>query len=343
MKYYLICLAIIGISFAFKANVGTDENYFQLLSEYQFFKGPLRDLNPFDHVIPYDLNAPLFSDYAQKSRFIYFPKNSPAKFDSDQAFNFEDGTVIIKNFFYFKDERKPYKGKQIIETRLLIKKDGEWTALPYVWNEKQDEAYLEVAGADIPVEWKNAKGNKMTVQYAVPNMNQCKGCHIWDKEVKPIGPNARQLNKTFTYPTGVENQLSYWADNGYLKDLPPHTEIAKLENWNSDQNLETRARAYLDANCGHCHNPHGPANTSGLFLNAQETDDYKLGFMKPPVAAGRGAGNKPYNIVPGSPDKSILLYRMESQDPGVMMPELGRKLPHKEGIELIREWIEHLQ
>jgi len=35
-----------------------------------------------------------------------------------------------------------------------------------------------------------------------------------------------------------------------------------------------------------------------------------------------------------------LLYRMQAEDPGVMMPEIGRAVPHEEGIALIREWIE---
>ena len=51
--------------------------------------------------------------------------------------------------------------------------------------------------------------------------------------------------------------------------------------------LEDRARAYLDVNCGHCHNPKGPADTSGLWLDAAHHDPRRLGLCKPPVAAGR--------------------------------------------------------
>ena len=64
--------------------------------------------------------------------------------------------------------------------------------------------------------------------------------------------------------------------------------------------------------------------------------------MKPPIAAGRGAGNYKYTIVPGHPDESIMVYRINSTDPGIMMPELGRKLIHKEGLDLIRQWIEEM-
>jgi hypothetical protein len=106
--------------------------------------------------------------------------------------------------------------------------------------------------------------------------------------------------------------------------------------------IEARARAYLDVNCGHCHSPSGPANTSGLFLQAQETDRVKLGVCKIPVASGRGSGQGSFDIVPGAPDESILLHRMISTEPDVAMPELGRSLVHREGVALIRAWIESL-
>jgi hypothetical protein len=107
--------------------------------------------------------------------------------------------------------------------------------------------------------------------------------------------------------------------------------------------LEQRALAYLDINCAHCHNPAGQAQTSGLFLDWKTTDKTAYGFMKTPVAAGRGSGGRQYDIVPGRPDQSILYYRMASTDPGVMMPEMGRKLNHAEGLKLIEEWIKSLQ
>ena len=83
--------------------------------------------------------------------------------------------------------------------------------------------------------------------------------------------------------------------------------------------------------------------TQGLFLNMEEAALTRWGVLKPPVAAGRGAGDRLHTIVPGKPDASIMMYRMESTDPGVMMPELGRKLVHKEGVELVREWIKRME
>ena len=106
--------------------------------------------------------------------------------------------------------------------------------------------------------------------------------------------------------------------------------------------LEARARAYLDINCGHCHSEKGAARTSGMWLDAGTHDPLRLGRCKLPIAAGHGTGDRPWDIAPGRPDESILSFRMESNDPGVMMPELGRSVVHAEGVALIRAWIESM-
>ena len=103
--------------------------------------------------------------------------------------------------------------------------------------------------------------------------------------------------------------------------------------------LDNRARAYLDINCGHCHSPTGNANSTGLYLHLNETRDIHLGVNKKPVATGRGSGGMKYSIVPGKPEESILLHRMISLDPGVMMPESGRALSHTEAVDMVRNWI----
>ena len=50
-----------------------------------------------------------------------------------------------------------------------------------------------------------------------------------------------------------------------------------------------------------------------------------------------------YTILPGSPEESLLVYSMNSTDPGIMMPELGRKVIHKEGVALIEQWIKDMK
>ena len=269
------------------------KNYKQTLSEYGFFEGKLADLQPAKGVIPYTLNTPLFSDYASKARFVKIPNGKSAVYNDKEVLNFPVGTILIKNFFYPKDARKPQKGRQMMETRLLIYENDGWVALPYIWNEAQTEANLDVAGDSKKVSWRDAKGKKRKIEYLIPNMNQCKGCHERGKKMVPIGPSARQLNGDFEYQSGKANQLLHWQKQGVLKHLPDLATIPRLPIWNDPAtgSLEARARAWLDINCGHCHRPDGPANTSGLFLYIHEQNKTALGIQKAPIAAGRAAGN----------------------------------------------------
>lgn len=304
------------------------------LSEYNFFTGKLADMTPGKNVTPYQLNTPLFSDYAEKARFIYLPEGETVPYNADSVLAFPKGTVLIKTFYYPQPT-----GRRLMETRLLLHENDGWKALVYIWNDEQTEAFLEVAGDRKPMTYQNK-----SFDYIIPNLNQCKGCHNTRETMQPIGPTARQLNGDFAYTTGKENQLTHLAKLQLLTGLPG-SDIPRAPVWNdpSTGSLNDRARIWLDVNCGHCHKPDGPARTSALFLNIDEQNPTHLGIFKTPVAAGRGSGNRQFNIVPGQPDKSILAYRMESTDPGVMMPELGRKLNHTEGIELVKEWIRKME
>jgi len=314
---------------------------FKLLSEYHFFKGKPADLIPNDRVLPYDLITPLFSDYASKLRFVWMPEGTSAVYNDTAVFALPVGAVLIKNFYYPNDYRDLSKGRKIMETRLLVHKQAGWEGFPYIWNDEQTEATLEVAGGRKDISWIDAQGETQQLNYVIPNKNQCKGCHDFDSKLTPIGPKARNLNKEFAYNAQPENQLLRWASAGYLKNCPSPANAPKVACWNDPKTgtLNERARAYLDVNCAHCHNPHGPGATSGLFLDYRTSDPTAIGICKAPVAAGRGAGNFTYDIVPGDPSVSILAFRMESPDPGIMMPELGRKMMHKEGVKLICDWI----
>ena len=314
------------------------------LSEYGFFQGKLAAQNPADGVMPYSLNTPLFSDYARKLRFVKIPDGEAADYRKREVLDFPVGTVLIKTFYYPEDMRKPEKGRRLMETRLLLHEEDGWHALPYIWNEAQTDATLEVTGGTKEVKWKHVDGKKRELQYSIPNINQCKGCHVKDQAIKPIGPTARQLNGNFNYAEGEANQLQYWKHNNKLNGLPKEDQLPKLAVWNDPNTgtLSQRARAYLDINCAHCHNSQAPANTSGLLLDFYQQDTTALGIHKTPVAAGRGSGSRQYDIMPGHPKASILWYRLSSTDPGEMMPEIGRKTVHEEGLALIEEWIKSL-
>jgi uncharacterized repeat protein (TIGR03806 family) len=315
-------------------------------------------------VVPYDLNTPLFSDYAHKLRTIWMPPGTSAKYDARDSFDFPVGTIITKTFYYpmakgsgpksslvartYDQVRFPLALDRVrlVETRLLVRREGGWQAFPYVWNAGQTDAELARTGDAEALELVSDDGSREPFTYVVPNENQCAGCHVVDlktKQIAPIGTKARHLNRDYVYGQLSENQLAHWAKLGYLAGAPETSQAPKNADWrDAKQLLDSRARAYLDINCGHCHNPKGPANTTALDLTIFAAVDRYLGVCKPPVAAGRGTGDHFFDVVPGRPDDSILPFRMQSSEPGVMMPEQGRTTTHREGVALIKQWIREL-
>lgn len=314
-----------------------DKKGFKKLSEYGLFVGKMSELHPTEHLIPYDLNTPLFSDYAQKARFVWVPEGKKATVKEDGFIDFPEGSILVKNFYYDTDT-----GRNIIETRLLIHLQNEWQAYPYIWNAEQTEAFLEVAGGSQKISFDHL-GEKIQINYSIPNKNQCKSCHNNDNKMMPIGPKISNLNKMYTYVQGKQNQLDHWVEKEIL-DFKRTEETPILAVWDAPNvEISERVKAYLDVNCGHCHQPKGPGNTSGLFLQEKYFGTNSYGICKTPVAAGRGSGGRKVSIHPGHSDASILEYRMNSDDPGIMMPEIGRKLIHKEAVDLIRAWIDGMQ
>jgi uncharacterized repeat protein (TIGR03806 family) len=330
----------------------------ELLSAYRFFRDA-GALQPNERVTPYDLNTALYSDGALKFRYVYIPPGQQAQYRDDGVFEFPVGTVLIKTFAFAADMRQPDDNVRFLETRLLIRQTSGWVAYPYVWNEAQTEARLSPIGATVPVSFTDEQGQAIALDWAVPNRNQCKGCHDVAGAVQPIGPTARNLNRA-----GPDVAFSPWneGDGGTIIPRSDPISTNQLDNLTDDHllagaprggdaprvprafdpasgTLEARARAYLDVNCAHCHNPQGPAHTSGLDLRWSQRDPALWGVGKRPVAAGRGSAGFEFAIEPGHPERSILLYRMQSTDSGVMMPELGRQLVDQRAVALINEWI----
>ena len=307
------------------------------LSDYDFFESPKEQI-PNDNVHKYFLQTPLFSDYSIKDRFVYIPEEKKAIHSFDKVYEFPIGTALVKTFSY---EMSSNKNKVLLETRLLLLQETGWSAHTYVWDENQEDAFLKVSGKTIEgIEFLH-EGNLKKVDYRVPNQNQCKECHALNDEISPIGPKARNMNKDVYYDNVEINQIEYLINNKIFK---AHTLNEKLAvDWTDlSMSLDDRARSYLDINCGHCHIETGAANSTGLYLDLNEQRKNHLGIYKKPVATGRGSGGFKYSIVPGMPSQSILIHRMKSLDPGIMMPESGRALADKEAIKMLEEWIINL-
>lgn len=318
--------------------------YHPKLSDYEIFQIPMKELKPAKEVFEYELNTPLFSDYSQKQRLIKLPPGTRINYKSSGPLDFPVGTIIAKTFYYDADLTDASSARQLVETRIMEHRSDGWVGIPYLWNSEQTDAELAIIGATVDVSWVHSDGKPRSNSHLVPNLNDCKRCHT-DTEMHPLGPKAANLNRDLAIHGIQKNQLLHWKNTRMIDDLPELSEIPKLAVWNDEStgSVAHRARAYLEVNCSHCHNPIGPARNSGLHLNIEETKPYHLGVFKTPVAAGKGTGGRLYGIVPGKPDESILEYRMQTTTSGEIMPEFGKSLVHDEGVDLIRTWIKEFE
>jgi len=227
---------------------------------------------------------------------------------------------------------RAWQGREPV--RLLRREINVGLAGAVIAGAAQTEATYAPIGGRQTIETIAPDGEALSIDYAVPNRNQCKLCHSKDGELTPIGPAARHLNHT---GPNAANQIADWTARGILSSAPEQLPLEPAAF--GDAAIQDRARAWLDINCAHCHRAGGGASNSGLFLGWDETNPTGWGIHKRPTAAGRGSGDDLFVIEPGKPDQSILVHRLKSVEPGVLMPELGRTVIDREALALIREWI----
>lgn len=290
------------------------------LGEFHFFADAAAQ-RPAAGVTPYRLQTPLWSDGADKLRFVYLPAGTKAKANGDGLLDLPVGAALIKTF--------KLEGR-LVETRVLLHRADGWVALPYQWNREQTEARLALAGARL--ELTTPQGQP--ISYAIPNKNQCKECHQQGDAVVPIGPKARNLSAAW---------LESFHKAGKLDSVPKVTTRVPLWEERAKLAVAPVARGWLDGNCAHCHNPGGSASNSGLDLRWEQADPVKLGIMKRPVAAGRGSGGLEFDVLPGHPEQSIMIYRMGSLEGGISMPEVGRSSIDPDGQAAVALWIREMK
>jgi uncharacterized repeat protein (TIGR03806 family) len=312
------------------------------LQDYRLFIDPADPTQgPASGGVPFHLTTPLFSDYAQKHRFVFLPPGTQASYDPAKPFGFPIGTIIAKTFSFAHDLRDPGLGGNVVETRLLIRRDFGWVGLPYVWNTTTGEAHLAPEGTSTEVSWIHSDGAPRSTTYQIPSTIQCGSCHSSTQVdgTAPIGPAARLLNIAHPYAGGTENQIDHWTALGILAGAPPSSAAPRLPVWDDpgDGTLEQRARAYLETNCAHCHNPDGRAGFTGLDLRHDRPLDGGYGICR--VSDFDQIPGLIYDIVPGDPDSSVLAFRTSSIADGIKMPELARSVVHDEGVALVRSWI----
>lgn len=314
------------------------------LSDYNFFKSPMSDLNPVYGVLPYEPISSLFTDYASKKRFVWMPDGVSASYDSDgTTLLFPSSSVLIKNFYY--ENVQPNFTQRILETRLMIKKDSQWIFANYVWNEEQTEAYFDMEGSFVPITWIQ-NGVTKEVNYRIPNGAECLSCHNVNEVPLPIGTKPQSLNKNFPYPEGNINQLEKWKDFGYLNTYP--NQIQTVVNYqDTSKPLELRARSYLDINCAHCHSEQGFCNYRvPRFAYNQTSLAEHLGICVVPdedITPWLNGAQPTHIVKPGSHTESVMYYRLNTTLENIRMPLRGRTIIHEEAVDMISQWIDSLE
>lgn len=290
------------------------------LSELNLFQGALKNLQPSVYTFEYKLNTALYTDYAHKQRIIALPPGESMTYNGDGLPNFPDNTLIAKTFYYNIDDRNELLGKTIIETRVLLKVNGEWLTGNYKWNASQTEAVLDNTGSTLPVTWVDNSGSTNNVNYKIPSDQDCFTCHQTYLNVTPIGPKLRSMN----YSINGINQLRALKDRNYLTGVSDPSTVSVLPNWeDASQPTEARVRAYFDMNCAHCH-------SSGGFHNENYYEALKLNF------------ETSFNDSNIYDKRWSIMARIQTSIDGYSMPFIGVTTPHTQALDLIIPYLESL-
>jgi uncharacterized repeat protein (TIGR03806 family) len=282
---------------------------------------------PYAGLVPYDINAPFWSDGADKGRFIGIPDGTAISINARDDWEFPPGTVLVKNF---------RRSGRLIETRHLMRHpDGVWAGYTYEWNAAQTEATRVRNGKT-----ENIDGD----DWIFPDEAECLRCHTAVAGFA-LGPETSQMNRDFTYPqTGrTHNQLeTFDVISMFASPLQgdPATLPAMPDPTDETADLGDRARAYLHTNCANCHQPGGPTPVNiDLRYTTLLPNTNACGIE--PTSGDLGI-NMPQIIFAGDAARSVLVARMDDRLNVTAMPPLASILVDTDGVALITAWINGL-
>lgn len=294
-------------------------------------------------LIPYSVNAPLWSDGAAKERFLAVPGAEKVGFNEGASWGFPNGTVLVKTFL-LDVVRDGSPARLPVETRLLTRQDNEWVGYSYAWDDDLGDASLvRKEGMDRTFEVRDpdAPGGRRSQAWHYPSRAECMVCHSRAANYV-LGLTGSQMNRDHDYGKVVDNQLRTLEHIGLFADPLPKRpeELAKLADpYDPHAGIDRRIRSYFQSNCAHCHGPAGGGNAA-----------IDLGFGAPPEALGVNAlpqqgtlGIEDARIlVPGDPTRSTLFQRVSRRGQG-QMPPVASSVVDQDAVKLLREWIETLQ
>jgi uncharacterized repeat protein (TIGR03806 family) len=295
-------------------------------------------------LIPYSVNAPLWSDGADKDRWIALPGETQIQFKPKGGWEFSDAAVLVKTFS-LELKTGVAASRRRIETRLLTRQQGQWHGYTYVWNPDQTDATLvESSGRDLKliIHDRDVPGGERIQTWRLPSRAECMVCHSRAANFV-LGLNVLQMNRRHDYGAATDNQLKVLQQLSVFTDdtLPenPRDHSRLVDPYDDREDLAARARSYLHANCSQCHVVAGGGNSQINLDFTTELAGTKLIDTLPQHRNFSTLGNP--LVKPGDPEKSILYERVTRRGKG-QMPPLATSLVDRRGTKLLSDWISSL-
>lgn len=319
----------------------------QYLSDTGAFSDTV-NLVPAVHLIPYQPNTQLWSDRAEKYRWLSLPDGGEIQWDATENWQYPEGTVAVKHFELPLDENNPSVVKRL-ETRLIVMQaNGRVYGVTYKWNDAGTDAELLTDEFLEDITITDADGQDWVQTWAYPSPAQCLECHTAESS-QFLGLSTRQLNGNYDYPiAGTENQLAHINDLGRFNPSFNNADISSFDRMvaidDGSASLEERIKSYLDVNCANCH---GTGNGGSQWDARFNTPLNDMQIVNAHTTGIRNYadiyGLEDAMMVRGqSPLESILYIRDRSTDPADRMPPIGRSLEHEDYIIVLEEWINTL-
>lgn len=309
---------------------------------------PANPTKPTSQAVSYEVNSPLWSDSADKTRAFVLPAGGkihvrnctttnladcPNGIADDGRWDFPVGTVMIKTF--------GFDGK-LVETRLFMHLDAsDWVGYSYQWDEAQTGATLVSAdGAEVMF-----NTGTSTVDWHYPSQKDCVNCHNASAG-STLGPETAQLNRS----VGGMNQIDQIAALGLFETVPAKPYKAALaapypgqaDDPPDTATTEQKARSYLHANCGFCHRPGGNFANFDLRYDTPIQDMLVCNADSTKGAIENDPGFTKI-LVPGSKAASLMWLRMKESDPlKGRMPQIASFVVDTNAVSVVGDWIDAL-
>ena len=298
----------------------------------------LKSLEPGPDLIPYDVNSALWTDGAFKPRYMVVPSPKRIAIEEDGSWVFPEGTVLIKVFGFEFQVGDP-QSRRAVETRFMVRRGGVWEYSTYQWNDEGTDGDLLEARQTVEYTI-HENGQDRVLEYLFPQLDDCTACH-GEAINDVLGPKTAQINRDRDYDGLVENQLVAMEEIELLdmdadEEIDPKDEPRMANPQKGEGSLDERARAYLDANCAHCHRPAAFADSHEHGLDLRYQVSLADSGICDPMKYWLWAGIP--RVAPGNPEGSGILQRFTVED-SLRMPSIGTSTIDPLGTELLRDWI----